>query len=174
MVVQHLSDYEIQEFLDGTLKLRPVYAKLHLESCYICQTRLSDYGKVAIEIAGDIVPELSVGFADRVVGVVAKESPQKSESVWGSLSAIAASVAAGIAVFYFSVGLSPFERLYTALQGTKLQLIEAVAGPMKSLTYGYESVLPVLIFSGLLLTLFGLLDHYLILARTKRINSCCL
>ena len=79
MAVKHLTDAEIQDYLDGNLKQEHVFiVTQHLEACELCQKELHQYKILYSELKSDIDINLSPNFANTVSAKLRKESPDSA------------------------------------------------------------------------------------------------
>jgi anti-sigma factor RsiW len=129
MKEQHLTDDQIQEYLDGKISL-PSTDQDHLRSCPHCKQTLSDYQGVATILNSSPAPQLSKSFADQVMARISTEETiaVKAEQKWATVGYVASAfsiIAAVVVVFilfidknvlnqWISTVLSPFQ----AVQGT--------------------------------------------------------
>ena len=81
MTRDHLSDEQIQAYLDGQLSINTNKIEEHLESCPGCQKNLMVYREVYTSLGTDHLPALPKNFSKGVVSAVSG----KSESLWQKL-----------------------------------------------------------------------------------------
>ena len=70
MESKHLTDAEIQDYLDGNAVREDSTAAEHLDSCGLCKKNLELYKCLYSGLSDDAGYELSVDFADKVVSLV--------------------------------------------------------------------------------------------------------
>lgn len=72
--MNHLSDEQIQDFLDGNLPEREEEIRAHIESCTRCREEVDRYRSLYLELAAAPENALAPGFADRVVAGLQPEA----------------------------------------------------------------------------------------------------
>ena len=70
MESKHLTDTEIQDYLDGNADREESTIAAHLDSCSLCRKNLELYRRLYSGLSDDAGYELSVDFADKVVSSV--------------------------------------------------------------------------------------------------------
>jgi len=103
MESKHLTDEEIQDYLDGNTDRDKSPAAEHMRSCSLCRRNLAQYGSLYSGLSHDPGFELSVDFADKVVTSVGLD--KRSNFVYRHADvflSIVGAVAAFAAVYYFT------------------------------------------------------------------------
>lgn len=78
-MLKHLTDEEIQDYLDGNIISQNELIEGHLENCELCQDNLQKYRKLYAELARDVNFALSPHFAETVISKL----PQRKASLFG-------------------------------------------------------------------------------------------
>jgi anti-sigma factor RsiW len=66
MEIEHLTETEIQDFLDGNLPEREQEIERHLTECADCRCEVAIYERLYLDLADSATASLDLGFADRV------------------------------------------------------------------------------------------------------------
>ena len=102
MELTHLTDSQIQDFLDGNRQANESQLRLHLESCQLCQGTVEQYKLLYEELARPVEVALRPGFVARMADrfeseyVAARESSLVDRLLWSSIG-----VAAALAIYFF-------------------------------------------------------------------------
>jgi hypothetical protein len=98
MGLEHLTDEQIQDYVDGNLTDNSAEIKQHMESCQTCQNELAKYKVITSMLSEDIGFELSPNFISNVVSSVEEEGAEKFLYKISHVIMWAAGILAGIAV----------------------------------------------------------------------------
>lgn len=165
MELKHLSDNELQQYLDKSDSLAPELEE-HLKNCPQCQGELHLYQKLAENISADERSVLPETFSDQVMAKVKKlapvATPIEDRSTMQILLASAMSLAGGVVVLYFFFG---FERIITQMQELYTNVIHVEKW---SLVVYFKAQLAkmgttgeLMLAAGLTILIFFILDKYL-------------
>ena len=103
MESKHLTDAEIQDYLDGDADREDSTTAKHLDSCSLCKKNLELYRCLYSGLCDDVGYELSVDFADKVVSSVGLgDSRGYIKRYANALATIVGSVAALAALYCFT------------------------------------------------------------------------
>ncbi len=103
MESKHLTDAEIQDYLDGNADREDSTTAEHLDSCSLCKKNLYLYRSLYSGLSDDAGYELSVDFADKVVSSVGLgDSRGLFRRYANVLVSIIGVVAAIAALYYFT------------------------------------------------------------------------
>jgi len=141
VAVKHLTDIEIQDYLDDSISAQIKKNNDHLENCEICRNRLEQYRILYGELKADSVPELSPNFVSAVMTEIkalgsaepVRETSRRTFRIPSSVFAILGSIAAVIAIIYF-VDFKPLLNslritgLYDYINGVLLSRLGETAG----------------------------------------------
>jgi len=170
MQLKHLTDLEIQDFLDGNLSREiALVTERHLETCPLCRQAVKQYQSVYAGLDQDKGFELSKGFAKSVVKMLPAQGEAKSP--FGLLTVflmiLGAIVAAGVTVRY--VDLRPLgSALSHLLPGPRLG--SGAVAFVEDLLISLNGNLGLLILGVLTLVIIGGLDRFLFQPRYRRIR----
>ncbi len=106
MAIMHLSDNDIQAYLDMIHNGLPADTRIvqHLENCKICQEHLTQYSRLYEILAVDKGYELSPGFVDGVVAAAMPESASERVNIWGTILLVAGfCLGLGVTAFFIDL-----------------------------------------------------------------------
>ena len=170
MQLKHLTDEEIQDFLDGNLSDEITLSiQRHLESCALCRDAVKQYQSVYSGLGREEGFELSKAFAKSVVKMLPAEGEAKSS--FGLLNIfltiLGVIVAAGVTVRY--VDLRPLgSALSHLLPGPRLG--SGAIGFVEDLLIGLNGNLGFLILGVLTLLIIAGLDRFLLQPKYRRVR----
>ncbi len=157
--MKHLSDEEIQKYLDEDPSLNKTKFEKHLKSCHICQPNVQVYRQLYTGLSDETGFLLSANFSDSVVSQL-KQSKEKSYNFFETALLIIAGL--------FSLGLISY---FTKLDVVILSILEK---NMQQMTPLFENIgtilggnLTILTFAILILVLFGFADRVLLHAKHR-------
>jgi hypothetical protein len=170
MQLKHLTDEEIQDFLDGNLSAEiALLTERHLETCSLCREAVKQYQSVYAGLDQDKGFELSRGFAKSVVKMLPPQGETKSpfDLLNVFLIILGVIVAAGVTIRY--ADLRPLgSALSHLLPGP--QLGSGVVVFVEDLLIGLNGNLGLLILGVLTLLIIGGLDRFLLQPRYRRVR----
>jgi hypothetical protein len=162
MPVTHLTDEEIQDYLDGNLSHpKRIFAEAHLKTCESCQVALKQYQSLYVGLKQDQGFDLPKGFAKSVVAKLpvvekAKSGFNYSDILLGILGIL---ITTFMASYYLNLG-SLGKRL-TQITQPQFELIAKLFDAAKSLVTALQGNLSLLIVGILVLLVTGALDRIL-------------
>ena len=170
MQLKHLTDEEIQNYLDGNLSREiDLLTKRHLETCPLCREAVKQYQDVYAGLDQDKGFDLSKGFAKSVVKILPeqKEAKPPFDLLNVFLMILGVIVAAGVTLYY--VDLRPLgSALSHLLPGPELG--SGVVAFVEDLLIGLNGNLGLLILGVLTLLIIGGLDRLLLQPRHRRVR----
>jgi predicted anti-sigma-YlaC factor YlaD len=98
MAIEHLTDQQIQDYLDGNLTEDAHKIEEHIESCKACQAELARYKSISTALSEDIGFELSPNFASEVVASIQEKGAERFFFRLSHIILWATGVLAGIAL----------------------------------------------------------------------------
>ena len=152
--MNHLSDEDIQKYLDKDGSLNRTEIEKHLKSCVSCQQNLTAYKQLYTGLANEMGFMLSANFAELVISRI-KKSREKSYDFLESLLLAIAGLFSGGLLFYFTnldkVLLNIFQKNTTEIK----PFIEGIGN-----IFGSNLIL--ILFAVIILILFGLADKFIL------------
>jgi len=107
MPVTHLTDEEIQDYLDGNLSHQSrIFLEAHLKTCEFCQVALKQYQSLYVELKQDQVFDLPKTFAKSVVAKLPMIEKAKSGFNYSDilLGILAILITAFTSIYYLDLG----------------------------------------------------------------------
>jgi hypothetical protein len=112
MAVRHLSEDQIQEYLDNTIVSGKQDIITHLDSCPICRSRVKEYETLFLQIKETEPEFLPADFASKVMTAIETESSGIGQrSTWSVIFVILGTLVGLITIGYF-VNLRPLADLF--------------------------------------------------------------
>ncbi len=100
--MKHLSENEIQEYLDNTISTGKQEMITHLDSCRLCRNRVKEYKALFLQLKKAEPSGLSADFASKVMTKIRAESPTPGHrSVWSLILSITGAIVGLISIGYF-------------------------------------------------------------------------
>lgn len=176
MRIKHLKENEIQAYVEESLDRSRKEAEAHLNWCDDCAEAVEDYRAIFAALNADDIPDLQEGFADRVMARLKEQfalSPATKR--WYDLSAetiisLTLGSLLGIMMTFYDSGASAFSKVYEILLLQTSQVFLNILGTVSSLIVKSGLRPEFMLFVGMLLLLFGILDKQLSRAKKRRIN----
>jgi len=171
MSLRHLTDEEIQEYLDENLSPEnELLFDTHLEICPHCQESLKQYQSLYVGLANDKGLNLSKNFTESVVSRFPVEAEVKSYFNYANvfLTILGISIAVGVTFYY--VDLKPLGRAFLNIILPQYEFGSAFVASAKSFLVGLNGNLSLLAFAGLTLLIIAALDRALVQPRYRRIS----
>jgi len=156
--VKHLTDDEIQGYLDGDLPGRRKECAAHLEICPDCRLRLDQYRAIAAELKIDRIPALSPNFTASVMAGIGPEKPVTifpKATVWLSYAAL---FIFGIAVSIYFMGTSAVKQMVLALAPSNMTEPSFIS-TYKSYLAGLDIDISLILTVALVLVVIALIDQ---------------
>ncbi|MCK4403570.1 MAG: hypothetical protein KAW02_00645 [candidate division Zixibacteria bacterium] len=170
MPLKHLTDEEIQDYLDGNLsQQKTLLAERHLETCPLCQETLKQYQSLYVGLKNDKGFDLSKSFAKSVIKRLPAEGEAESRFNFVNifLTILGIIITAGVTLYY--VDLRPLVKAFShVLPGPELG--SGLVAFIKNLLVGLNGNIGFLIFALLTLVIIGALDHFVFQPKYRRIS----
>ena len=165
----HLSDKQIQAFLESPENIN-AKLKTHLDGCSICQAEVELYKSLMVELKQEKIPESSGYFVDNIMNSI--ESLPTPEIIppvdkwkWLNIAASVAFVMLGVITMIYYNGLRVFSSVYNWFGNIEHQAVNKLSESSNSISTILGVDLSTILFIGMVLILFGVLDK--ILSRKK-------
>ncbi len=162
MPVTHLTDQDIQDYLDGNLSHSSrVFAEAHLETCEFCRETLKQYQSLYVGLKQDQGFDLPRSFAKSVVAKL--PLAQKAESGFNYsdilLGVLAILITAFTSLSYLDLGL--LGKTLTHIPLPQFELGTTLVEAAKGLVAALQGNLSLLVVGILVLLVTGALDRIL-------------
>ena len=168
MRIKHLTDIDIQNYLDGDLSTeKQALIVRHLQVCKECQAELKRYEELYKGLSSEIIAELPVNFTMSVISKIQNESSNLFKLKFRDiiLSIVGLLVACGSVVYFmdYKMLLEYFVESFTNNFSIDITII-------KTFFAKFNLDLNMIVFAGLILLILLLLDN-LISRHHKKIIS---
>jgi hypothetical protein len=158
MSIKHISDEDIQSYMDGIDMENRAFIEEHLNSCTLCHNTLKAYQEVYQGISNAEIKELSPEFSDRIMADLERKMENKSQ-LKETLSLIGLFLVGSTVSFYFVNPFSSLPNLFKALFSTTIQYIEELLPTFN----GYSSIIIMVV---LILIIVEVLDKKVVKTKT--------
>jgi len=161
MAVRHLTDEQIQRYLDGDMS-RDSDVAYHLQHCLACQQQLELYRKVYESLQQDVGFELAPGFAESVMTRLAAASEKSSRtSLVGLILLVFGTIAlAGLALYFFEV--KALTEILASLSAFGAEFGSSFVESLRSATASLGVSMDIMLSTGLILLTFAVIDRILV------------
>ncbi len=161
MAVRHLTDEQIQHYLDGNMH-RDDDATYHLQHCPACQRQLELYRKVYESLQQDVGFELKPGFAESVMTRLAATSEKSSRvSLAGLILLVFGSVAVADLALYF-LEVKALTEMLASLSTVGINFGSSIVESLRAATASLGVSMDIMLFTGLILLTFAAIDCILV------------
>jgi hypothetical protein len=167
MSIIHLSENDIQEYLDT--KSNKAKVEAHILNCQECNLHLAEYESFYTELALDETPQLSVDFVSQTMDTVRQESIAIESNKGLYLYSIFSFIGALLFLTYFTdfkLNIFKFEFSNLSKMFADWSIFDAFARYYQTST----SLVNVLLFAGLILLFFALVDSILSRKEIRKIS----
>jgi hypothetical protein len=171
MSLRHLTDQEIQEYLDGNLSPREAsLAEKHIESCVFCQECFDRYQSLYAELKREEGFELSNDFAKSVVSRLPEEAKVKSHFNYANIfwTILGIIITVGITLYY--VDLKPLVEASSHTFLSQYEFGSILVSSMKSFLVSLNGNISFGVLAGLTLLVIVALDYVLFHPKFGRIS----
>ncbi len=167
--MKHLSENEIQEYLDNTDFTGKQEIITHLDGCQLCRNRVKEYETLFFQLEKAEPGELSPDFAAKVMSKIKAEAPARSpRPVWSIALSIAGVILGLVSIGYF-VNLAPL--LESVKLSGLLQYFDRVLFTRLSAIAGALNMeLSTIIYVGLTLIIIAAIDVIIRHSRRRPIS----
>jgi len=163
--VKHLSENEIQEYLDNTVSTGKQEIITHLDSCQLCRNRVKEYETLFFQLKKAEPAELSPDFAAKMMAKIKAEVPAPSpRPVWSIILSFAGAILGLVTIFYF-INITP---LLESIKTSRLQeyINQILLSKIEKITGFFDVDITVIIYTGLTLIIIAAIDY--IIRHSKR------
>ena len=171
MQLEHLTDEEIQDYLDGNLSQKiTLLVRQHLEECNRCRQTLKQYQSVYVGLEDDKKFELPKGFARSVVNQLPVEGEAKSYFSFLNIFLALLGAATFIGVTLYYINLKPLGKILSHLLPGR-ELGAGLLDLMKGLLLGMNGNAGFVIIALLTLIFVAGLDRFIFQPKYKRLRT---
>ncbi len=168
MSIIHLSDIEIQEYLDTQNNKEKVES--HILGCEECAVLLAEYESFYTELKVDDAPKLSVDFVSQTMHTVRKETILSESNSGFYLYSLASIIGVFLLLKYY-VGLN-FDIFKFELPTISNVFADwSILNTAASYYQASPSTVNVLLFAGMILLFFALVDSVLSRRNLSKVSS---
>ena len=168
MSIEHLSEKQIQQYLDDRSRGLDVPQPGHIDGCEQCRNALADYSRLYGALGKQEKPVLSANFVARTMTLIRKlENPAPAINqymVWFGIAGIVSCVAA---IWYF-VDVKALLQSITSVSLSRSLVNWSFVDQMRELAGKFGDTLGVLVFAGLLLAAVALVDKLVVRNRPTK------
>lgn len=107
MSLKHLSDNELQEYLDGNISNNVAFIQQHLESCPQCREALAQYQTLYLRLKDESEFQLSGKFKSSVIARLQRKEARPTTSLVAKILTAAGLIFA-IVISFFIFDMKPF------------------------------------------------------------------
>ena len=163
MSLKHLTDDEMQEYLDGNLSLENVLSvEKHLESCSFCKESLKQYKSLYVGLANDEGFDLPKSFAKSVISRLQAEPEAKSHFNYANIFLTVLGIIIAVGITFYYLDLKPLGKAISNILLSQYEFGLAVAESLKVFLSGLNTNRGLLIFGVLALLVIITLDQFLV------------
>ena len=162
MATGHVTDQEMQDYLDGNLPQEEVSIfRGHLQSCQKCQTELTQYRALYSELQAEVAFELSPDFSASVMKSIRAEAKKVIlVRLWNLLLPIIG-IGIGVGVLIYYVDFKPFAKAFSDSLNPSRYFDSTVLTNLDDVLSKLKVNLNLIVFAGLSLLAVILIDHLL-------------
>ena len=168
MALKHLTDEQIQEYLDGNVSGKSWFAG-HLKSCGDCKEKIDEYSSLysALEVEEKI--GLSARFADVVISkITAQASVTPGFQIWQIFFAVLG-LGVGLATVVYLIGIKSMGKLFTGL-GEFGKISSSVLAIIGNYFAGINLNFGLLGLAAFALVFMVFLDHFILQPKQRALS----
>jgi hypothetical protein len=171
MSLRHLTDEEIQEYLDGNLSPREAsLAEKHIESCIFCQECFKRYQSLYAELKCDEGFELSRDFTKSVVSRLPEGAKVKSHFNYANIFWTILGIIITVGIILYYVDLKPLLETISHALLLQYEFGSILVSSMKSFLVSLNGNISFWVLAGLTFLVIVALDHLLFHPKFRRIS----
>ena len=180
MALKHLTDADIQDYLDGNLSQKQTSnVTQHLDTCNSCKNELSKYKSLYSELRTDTGISLSTNFSKSVISRLQGESTEVFYlRFWDVFLSVIGLVFAVGTTLYF-VDFKPLAKPFTDILQPQIDFSILIFTNLKGVLAELNIDINLFVFAGLILLVIIALDHVIYRHKDKLVSfvktppSCC-
>lgn len=168
MTNEHLTDQQLQEYLDGVLEPQQVLGiEEHLWHCDLCQAALQQYQFLYAELQAVPQAALAPDFAARVMKMVRLEKTKALLTRLGAALWPIGTFVAAVGVMSRYVDLKSFISLFIESLNPTRYFDSTIITNIYQILQNYHINLNIIVFAGLTLIVVFLIDQFISKYRSK-------
>jgi len=168
MALNHLTDEQIQEYLDGNVSKNSWIAD-HLKSCGDCEAQIDEYSSLysALEVEEKI--GLSANFVDAVVSrITLQASATPGFQIWQILLAVVG-LGVGLASAVYLIGINSMGMLFTSV-GEFAKIFPSVLAVISNYFAGINLNFGLLGLAAFAVLFMVFLDHFVFQPKQRAVS----
>jgi hypothetical protein len=173
MELKHLTDEEIQDYLDSSPSSVDRTIEEHLKTCQLCKGALEEYKRVYAELKVDKGFELPPNFANLVLSRLPQKAPSRPHTNYAGIILVILGLISGISLMFYFVGWKYISQGITDILQPQLDFVSNYWGTMGRLLADLNIDFGLLFLSGLILFIISLLDHIIFHKKHKPVSFFC-
>ena len=159
MALRHLTDEEIQNYLDGNTSQQDIIVEDHLGTCGYCQNILKQYQSLYVGLKDDQSFKLSSSFAKSIISKLWAEPLVKPRFNYSDILLMVAGIIIALGTTLYYVDLKPLVEIMTNISLPQVEFNSTLLASVKSLLASLNRSLSLLAFVGLILLIIAAIDH---------------
>ena len=163
----HLTDDDIQTYLDGESVRENKEIVEHLDSCKTCRSRLAQYRSLYVGLKDDSGFELPADFAERVTSSIGLSKSEASHKSYSNVLVTIMGFLAIIGAIIYFVDIPAILKSFSQVSWTGSLFSKEFIADAKTLLEASTGMLSLLIPGVLALITVWIIDHYLTKSRHK-------
>jgi hypothetical protein len=170
MPLKHLTDDDIQDYLDGNLsRQNALSVERHMDTCPLCREALRQYQDLYVNLKEDRGFDLSKGFARSIIKRLPAEEEAKSHFSFVNifLAILGIIISAGVTLYY--VDLRPLGRAFSYIL-PRYEFGSEFFAFIKDFLVGLNGNVGLLVFALLILLIIAALDRFILQPKHRRIS----
>lgn len=171
MELIHLTDEEIQNYLDGNIPEGDKYIQKHLRRCEGCRKALLEYQNLYLGLKDDQGFELPKGFPKAVLSKLPEEESVKARFKYYEFALILLGIAVTGFVGFHLIDLKPLIQTLSGIPMPKFGFIHTFFSSFGTLLKALNIESSLIIFSALTVIVIKILDYIILHPKQKPISS---
>ena len=167
MALGHLTDAEIQDYVDGLPTLERRRIDMHLESCQRCEEQVEQYKTLFEALSEDVKLTLSANFSQSIIHEIKQEVRTVSRfRILPALVSFLGLTIAALGLLNFTT-LQPLTRLMRATSSIRNSINLEWSGKIVAFLSGLDLDLSLLGVAVFVVFLMSLIDHFVFQSKPK-------
>jgi len=167
---KHLTDDEIQDFLDGNIPRGETDLRHHLERCEICTAALEQYKTVYVGLHKEPEFRLPKNFARSIVSKISPEHPIPSFFMSADIIPIVIGLVFALGAIFYFVDLKPVVEIIARISLPESAFKATFLTPVKNLLATLNGNVGLLLFAGVALLFVAIVDHIIGKLRHQKLS----